>query len=283
MKEFTTKDVENYYDQTEVHYRMFWKLEKSLGLHYGVWDDHTRSLDASIVNTNALLMEMGAIKEGDVVLDAGCGIGGSAIFLAQQKGCKVTGITLSKKQVRSAERYAAEKGVDHLVDFAQLDFTQTGFFSNHFDAVWAIESMQTASDKALFFQEISRILKPGGRLLIADCFKSYPYDIEQEKDMQTMLHGWAISDLITIDQLRATAGAYDLEIRQHRDVTGEVAPSVRRIYLASLAGMIGTKLYNLYRTASYFSRIHYKTGLAQYRTYRKNQWGYHLLRLEKKG
>lgn len=66
MKEFTTKDVENYYDQTEVHYRMFWKLEKSLGLHYGVWDDHTRSLDASIMNTNALLMEMGAIEEQDL-------------------------------------------------------------------------------------------------------------------------------------------------------------------------------------------------------------------------
>lgn len=283
MKEFTTKDIENYYDHTEVHYRMFWKLEKSLGLHYGVWDDHTRSLQDSIINTNALLMEMGAIQASDKVLDAGCGIGGSAIFLAQRTGCQVTGITLSKKQVATAERYAKERGVDHQVDFAQLDYTATGFESDQFDVVWAIESMQTAQDKALFFREVSRVLKPDGRLLIADCFKSYPYDIEQEKDMQTMVNGWAISDLVTMDQLRDIAAVYDLEIKQHRDVTREVGPSVRRIYLAALAGMIGTKLYNLYRTATYFSRIHYKTGLAQYRTYRKRQWGYHLVRLDKKG
>ena len=44
MKTFTNKEVENYYDETEVHYRQFWKLDKNMGLHYGIWDDTTKNL-----------------------------------------------------------------------------------------------------------------------------------------------------------------------------------------------------------------------------------------------
>ena len=107
MKKFSSKDIEDYYDQTEVHYRMFWKLEKVMGLHYGIWTDKTKNITEAILNTNILLKEMGEIKASDKVLDAGCGIGGSSIFLAKSVGCSVTGISLSKKQVETATKLAA--------------------------------------------------------------------------------------------------------------------------------------------------------------------------------
>ena len=281
MKTFTNQDVENYYDHTEPHYRMWWKLDASMGLHYGVWDKEIKSLKEAVINTNRELMLLGEIPKGAFVLDAGCGVGGSSIFLAKERRCQAKGITLSARQVATASKYAERHGVQDLVQFEQQDYTNTSFAANTFDYAWAIESMQTAQDKSLFFQEIARVLKPGGRLLIADCFKSHAYDIKQEPDMLTMLNGWAISDILTLEELEEIAGQYGLRLSGRRNVTKEVKPSVNRIYWAALAGMIGTKAYNLVYNATYFSKIHYKTGLAQFKTYRKGLWDYELLALQK--
>lgn len=281
MKTFTNQDVENYYDHTEPHYRMWWKLDASMGLHYGVWDPGIRTLKDAVINTNRELMLLGEISEGASILDAGCGVGGSSIFLAKEKNCRAQGITLSARQVATATKYAEQHGVQDLVQFEQKDYTNTGYNADSFDMAWAIESMQTAQDKSLFFKEIARVLKPGGRLLIADCFKAHSYDIQKEPDMLTMLNGWAISDILTIAEMEDLAKTYGLNLSGRRKVTGEVKPSVNRIYWAALAGMIGTKAYNLFYNATYFSKIHYKTGLAQYKTYRRGLWDYELLALQK--
>lgn len=281
MKTFTNQDVENYYDHTEPHYRMWWKLDASMGLHYGVWEPGIHNLKDAVVNTNRQLMLLGEVAKGARVLDAGCGVGGSSIFLAKEKRCQVQGITLSARQVASATQYAHQHGVQDIVRFAQKDYTDTGYASGSFDIVWAIESMQTAQDKSLFFEEVSRILKRGGKLLIADCFKSRSYDVNQERDMLTMLNGWAISDILTLAELDHIAARYGLSLVGSRKVTQEVRPSVNRIYWAALAGMIGTKAYNLVYNATYFSKIHYKTGLAQYKTYHRGLWDYELLALQK--
>ena len=62
--------------------------------------------------------------------------------------------------------------MSELVDFQQQDYTQTDFPDNNFDVAWAIESMTTATSKVAFFKEIHRVLKPGGKLVVADFFKS---------------------------------------------------------------------------------------------------------------
>src|SRR3954464_9192378 len=111
MKKFTNNDIENYYDQTEIHYRMHWKLNEGMGLHYGIWDEKAKNLTDAILNTNHRLLTLGEIKPSDLVLDAGCGIGGSSIYLAKNIGCNVKGITLSKKQVNTATQLAKANGV----------------------------------------------------------------------------------------------------------------------------------------------------------------------------
>lgn len=277
MQTFTNEDITNYYDHTETHYRQFWKLDESMGLHYGIWDASTKNLAQAILNTNVQLAQFGEIKPTDTVLDAGCGVGGSAIFLAKKYGCQVTGITLSRRQARTATSFAEEKGVGHLVRFEQMDYTQTRFPDGHFDVVWAIESMQTATDKSLFFQEMRRILKPGGRLLMADVFKEGDWKIAETTVMQTMIHGWAMSDVLSVPELSILLKKHNFGPAQNRDVTTDIAPSIRRVYWAGLAGMIGTKWYNLFHNATYFSRIHYKTGIAQYRAWRQGMWSYRLI------
>lgn len=280
MKQFTNKDIENYYDQTEVHYRMHWKLEEGMGLHYGIWDDTTKNLAAAVLNSNYRLMTLGEIQPTDLVLDAGCGIGGSSVYLAKNMGCRVQGITLSEKQVKTATDLAARKGVGDKVQFSQQDYTATRFPDNTFDIAWCIESMETATDKTLFFKEMSRVLKPGGKILIADIFKPQSYDMSREQDMQTMLNGWAMSDILSIDELHTTAELNSFKVTKIEDVSKNVLRSVNRMYFASIIGAIGTKAYNMIYNASHFSKIHYKTGFAQKRAYHKNKWGYYLVVIE---
>jgi len=282
MNNFTITDIENYYDQTEVHYKMFWKLEEAAGLHYGIWDASTHSIGDAILNTNKYLVNMGKINKGHNVLDAGCGIGGSSIFLAKNIGCKVHGITLSKKQSETAKSLAEKNNVSNLAEFSQANYLETGFNDNSFDIVWAIESFGSASDKSLFFKEMKRILKPGGRILFADMFKPMTYDISLNKTMQIMLNGWAISDILSIEELNSLSDKFDFEVTQIKDATKLIKKSVNVIYYASILGLFGTKIYNFFKEASYFSRIHYTTGFAQKRAYKKGDWKYYLVVCEKK-
>lgn len=279
MRTFTKEEIVSYYDHTEVHYRRFWRLDASMGLHYGIWEPGIANLAQAIRNTNLRLAKLGKVANGEVVLDAGCGVGGSAIYLAQAFGCRVTGITLSQKQVKTATEYALKAGVAKQVDFSCQDYTQTNFDDNSFDLVWAIESMQTATDKSSFLREMKRVLKPSGRILIADVFKDGNWHIEDTPIMQTMLGGWAMSDILSLSELNELTQMVGMKISKHEDVSAEIVPSIKRIFWASLAGMIGTKWYNLFHNATYFSKIHYKTGLAQYKAWKKGFWSYHLIEI----
>lgn len=275
MKTFTNKDVENYYDETEVHYRQFWKLDKNMGLHYGIWDDTTKNLSQAVINANKKLQQLGDIKKEHYVLDAGCGVGGSSIYLAKNIGCKATGITLSKKQTLTGAQYAEREGVSHLVDFQQQDYTNTDFADNTFDIAWAIESMTTATSKPAFFKEMYRVLKPGGKLVVADFFKTRPFDIEADKDMLVMFNGWAIADIQTVNEFEIDGEAEGFNHIASNDYTKEVRKSVNALYYAYLAGAWYSKLYNFFnKDTGAFARDHYKTALAQYKSYKKGLWCY---------
>jgi len=96
-------DIIRYYDYTTPFWKVFWHKGTN-AVHYGLWDDNTKSLQESLINTNKTLADIAQIGSKARVLDAGCGVGGSAIWLARNIGCHVVGITLSAKQREKAEK-----------------------------------------------------------------------------------------------------------------------------------------------------------------------------------
>src|SRR3989338_7530437 len=98
------KQIIKYYEDTEVDYRWVWDLRRSLALHYGYWDEKVSNYRQALARENEILAEKAGINKEDFILDAGCGVGGSSIFLAKKYGCKVVGITLSQKQKEVADK-----------------------------------------------------------------------------------------------------------------------------------------------------------------------------------
>ena len=103
------KNIVDYYAESENAYKDSWDLDNSLAIHYGYWDEKVKNFPQSLLRMNEVMMEAASISSSDQVLDAGCGIGGSSIFLAEKIGCNVTGISLSERQVIKARELALEK------------------------------------------------------------------------------------------------------------------------------------------------------------------------------
>src|SRR3990167_687725 len=185
--------VIEYYNQTEIDYRWLWRLGRNLAIHYGYDDEQHRNHDMAVVNFNRVLALMASIKETDTVLDAGCGIGGSSIWLAKNKGCKVVGISIVPRQIERARSLAKKHGVEHLVTFELQDYNQTSLPNNHFDVVWGLESICYAVNKKLFLIEARRLLKNDGRIIIADGFTNRkPSTPKETYVQQKWLEGWAV-------------------------------------------------------------------------------------------
>ncbi len=226
-----TDAIVGYYDQTWLDYRLLWLNPDNLAVHFGYTDENTRSHTDALKNMNRVLADRVQVKAGDRILDAGCGVGGSALWLAKERRAEVVGITLAARQVQKARSYAARRNLTHRVHFEVADFTATPFPDASFDVVWAVESLCHAADKAAFYQEAARVLRPGGRVVVADFVRSgRPLDPTGERLLHEWLTGWAVPDIDTPSEHTehlAAAGFVDARLD---DVTAHTRPSLRRLY-----------------------------------------------------
>jgi cyclopropane fatty-acyl-phospholipid synthase-like methyltransferase len=116
------------------------------------------------------------LRAGERVLDAGCGTGETAVYLARTHDVAVTGVTISQYEVGRANERAAAAGVGAQVGFDHGDYHQLSYPDGSFDAVLALESLQNASDLATVLAEFHRVLRPGGRLTFSDLCLGAPGD-----------------------------------------------------------------------------------------------------------
>jgi tocopherol O-methyltransferase len=160
-------------------------------IHHGYWITPNDTKEKAQVQLIELLLERSGFKARSKVLDVGCGIGGTSRFLANNYGCAVTGVTISGRQVELAKNLTLEAGKEEQapangvmklgngsVQFIELDAEKMGeYFTTdekveRFDCVWISEAMSHLPNKQLFFDNVAKLLNPGGKLMVADWFKN---------------------------------------------------------------------------------------------------------------
>jgi len=167
------------------------------------------------------LAEKLKLKPGMRVLDAGCGVGGPLLNIARHSGAHITGLNICEYQLAKARRYAAKARMQHQTDFVVGDFMNAPLSDASFDAIYTIEASVHAKSRLKCFQEMHRLLKPGG------VFAGYEYVVTERYDENNPLHVStmrkledysAVQQTPTIQQHRETLQAAGFKILQLEDM-----------------------------------------------------------------
>jgi SAM-dependent methyltransferase len=271
-----------YYDETWLDYRLLWLNGRNLSVHFGYADATTRGHADALLNMNRVLADRAAIRPGERVLDAGCGVGGSSLWLTQQRAAEVVGISPVASQVARARHFAAQRGLlasqPGRVRFEQADYTAAPFPDASFDVVWSLESLCHAPRKDAFYREAARLLRPGGRLVVAEYVRAArPLGPHGERLLHAWLDGWAIPDLDTRDEHLAHLAAAGFAGIRFDDVTARTRPSLRRLYRLTFWTYPLAVMGRVVRIRSAIQHGNVIGSLRQYQALERELWFYGMI------
>ncbi|MCI5143929.1 MAG: methyltransferase domain-containing protein [Candidatus Electrothrix sp. AR3] len=276
------KDIQTYYESCHKDYKRVWHLDRCMAMHMGFWNEETTRLRDALINENKVLAEQAAITSTDRVLDAGCGVGGSSIFLAQQYGCHVTGITLSRVQVKQAQQYAAAHNVQERTTFFVADYIQVPYPEASFDVIWAIESVCHAENKKDFLQEAYRLLKKGGRLIIADGFQAKHSLTQKETTLlKKSFSGWGVDALEHNALFHDSLKELNFKNINEQDATSLIYRSSRILFIVSFPGFIVHLFERMLKKRGAIEQKNIASTFHQFLSLRKGLWKYKIFYAEK--
>ncbi len=111
------------------------------------------------------------------VLDIGCGLGGPTRMLADEFNCNISGIDMSHEFIRTAQKLSEIVKINGNTEFVQGDALDLPYQDGTFDVVWTQHVQMNIEDKARFYSEINRVLKPNGTFMYYDIFKKGNNDV----------------------------------------------------------------------------------------------------------
>jgi tocopherol O-methyltransferase len=227
----TSAEIREHYDSLAFIYRTFWGDH----LHHGLFE----AGDGAPAVAQARLLEYCVGLLGDCtglrVLDVGCGHGGSMLYLARNHRCRCSGITLSPKQAKIAGDLAEKAGVS--VDLRVADAGQFVFPESQFDLVWAMESTEHFLDKARFFENVARTLRPGGQHLLA----AWTGSMESAR-VREVARRFLCPELWSAEQYRSALEGAGMKVTHCEDLTSGVVHTWEICQQRAQAVLLAVKL-----------------------------------------
>jgi cyclopropane-fatty-acyl-phospholipid synthase len=129
------------------------------------WKEDTKTLEEAQQNKIEHIIKKLDLKPGQKVLDVGCGWGGLAFEIAKKSGCEVLGISLSRNQIKYAQKKSKELNLDNQVNFEIMDYRDV---SGEFDRIVSVGSFEHFGRKfyKVFFNKMNQVMKDNGKFLL---------------------------------------------------------------------------------------------------------------------
>ncbi len=200
--------LRRYYDANT---RLFLKFSPTAAIHRALWLPWVTRLDQALRGADELILaEARALPSVRRILDLGCGAGATLFYLLSALPDSLGwGVTISPVQARLAKRHAPSNALILEADFHDLPLI------GGFDLAYAIEAFVHTPHPDRFFQEVARLIRPGGRLILVD-------DVLEWRDSSwrtVYQQGWHAPALLPVEQVQTLAAAHGLILVCDRDLT----------------------------------------------------------------
>jgi tocopherol O-methyltransferase len=226
-------DIARHYDALDGLYREVWGEQ----VHHGLWRTGRESLAQARIQLEELVAGETAAAAGHRVCDIGCGYGAVARLLVEKQEAQVTAMTISPAQ--HAEAVRRNEGRTNPL-FLVGDWLENELPSASFDAAIAVESSEHMPDKAAFFGEACRILRPGGRLVVTSWLtREAPSPWQRRWLLEPICRESRMPQIGTAGEYRRLASMAGLAVGRYQEITGQTAKTWQAI--------VGTFLRHLAR------------------------------------
>jgi 27-O-demethylrifamycin SV methyltransferase len=164
----TAGGVAAYFDLITDEGRLFY----GDSFHFGYFRTGSETLRQALDAHTDLVAEMARPRDGQHILDIGCGLGAPALRIAERYGCKITAVNISREQVRQGRLLIEQRRMSHQVSLVRGDARSLDFPDGSFDAIVCLEAAGdiclSEPDKERLLRELHRVLRPGGRVGFSD-------------------------------------------------------------------------------------------------------------------
>ena len=209
--------IKEHYDKVSPYYQKLWGNH----IHHGYYVSGKESKEGAAENLIKLLVSKAQIKKNSNVLDIGCGVGGTSIWLAKNYGCKVRGITISPIQVEMAKKLCKNEKLEFEPEFFVSDANNLNL-KRKYGVIWSVEMISHLENRKDFLAKCAEGLEVGGKLIIADWFRDSGLNKKKTEDYIVPIEEGMMVSLWTSKDYRGILEMNGLKLRYYEDISNNV-------------------------------------------------------------